>query len=304
MKKCYFSFFFLLVIFLNFSCKKPDITPAFLLLTEEDFKDCIQVDNFNQVHDTNYDIEELNVIKQQNFRDVLVSINGKELGYWQLPCRIPLLPNYSGKNNIRIIPCVRVPNISLSATPYLFLTPIEQFFEMEKEGEYRWSNIKFEYTKGVNFPILETFSQTTLFKPLDTLFNTPLEIDKEMNVGKIALEDSMNFFNVVTPFYTLNGHGERQFWEMSYKCEFGEMVTYLDFKNAATGVFHQDLIVLPATTGWKKVYINLSDVISWACGPADKLLVRFGISGYTNPDYPKATFYFDNIKIITMYAPY
>jgi hypothetical protein len=316
MNKCYLLFFFSVIIFLNYSCKK-EITPAYLLLSEEDFKDCINVTNFNSVHETNYSEEELEVIKQQYFRDVLVSLNGKELGYWQLPCKIPLLPDYSDKNYVRVIPCARIPYTSLTAAPYYFLTPVEQFFEMEKEGEYRLSNFKIEYVPSVAFPILETFSQTTAFKPFDTIFPTPMEIyyDKDYdngkgkNVGKITLEDSVDFFNVVTSYFYLNGRGVRQYWEMYYKCESGEMVTYLNFQNAVSGVFQQDMIVFPATTTWKKAYIDLTDIITWACGSADRISVRLGIRGNPVQNKEKETasnsnFYFGNIKVITMSAPY
>ena len=317
MKKCYTLFFITFIIFLNFSCKR-EITPAYLLLCEDDFKDCIHVANFNSVHETTYDDEELEAIKQQNFRDVLVSLNGKELGYWQLPCKIPLLPNYSDKNYVRILPCARVPYTSLTAVPYYFLSPVEQFFEMEREGEYRLSNFKVEYVPSVAFPILETFSQTTVFKPFDTIFPTPMEIfydkdyyekDKGKNVGKIALKDSVDFFNVVTSYFTLNGRGVRQFWEMYYKCDSGEMITYLNFQNSASGVPQQDMIVFPATATWKKVYIDLTDIITWACGSADRISVRLGIRGYPSQNNEKENaknsyFYFGNIKVITMSAPY
>ena len=305
MKKCYFLFFISIILFFVFSCKK-NITPAFLFLTEEDFIDCVNVDNFNSVHETNYTKEELDAIKHQNFKDVLVSLNGKELGYWQLPCRIPLLPNYTDKNYVRVIPCARTFSTSLTASPYYFLTPVEQFFDMEREGEYRLSDFKLEYVPSVGFPILETFSQTTVFKPFDTIHNTPMEIyyDKERgkNVGRIALEDTVVFFNVVTsPFY-LKGYGVRHFWEMYYKCDSGEMITYLNFQNA--GTLSQDMIVFPATKTWKKAYIDLTDIISLACGTADRISVRLGIRGYPTQNAKNTYFYFDNIKVITMSAPY
>jgi hypothetical protein len=310
MKKCNFFFFLVVFIFLNFSCKKQDITPAYLLLTEEDFKDCIEDDlvKFNNVHGQNYDNDKFDAIRNHNFKDVLVSLNGKELGYWQIPCKIPLLPNYSGRNNIRIIPCVRITHTSLTTIPYYFLSPVEQFFDMEKEGEYRLSDFKFDYIPSVEFPILETFSQTTEFKPFDTIYNTPMEIynDPELkkNVGRIVLEDSVNFFNVVTSYKYLNGRSERQFWEIYYKCESGEMITYLNFRNTVTGTFQQDMIVFTATTTWKKAYIDIAQVVSQACGTADRISVCLGIRGHPNPDASKATFYFQNIKLVTMYAPY
>jgi hypothetical protein len=128
--------------------------------------------------------------------------------------------------------------------------------------------------------------------------------EKGRNIGRIALEDSVGFFNVVTPYFYLNGQGVRQFWEMYYKCESGEMVTYLNFQNTTTGVYQQDMIVFPATTTWKKVYIDISDIVTWACGSADRISVRLGIRGNPTSNSTKATFYFDNIKLITMSAPY
>jgi len=313
MKKSILLLFLFIPVFLFHSCKKSDITPAYLLLSEEDFDNCINVSNFNEVHKTKYDKDELDVIKQQSFKDVLVSINGKNLGYWKLPCKIPLLPNYSGLNNIQVIPCVRVPYTSLLAVPYYFLEPVpkEHFLEIEKEKEYRLDNLKYEYVPSVEFTILETFTNTTSFKPLDTVrFITPMEVfyhpELKKNVGRIALEevDSLNYCNVVTSFFNLKAVGMRHFWEMKYKCESGEVVTYLNFRNTSTGIYQQDMVILPATTTWKKVYIDLTDVIAWTSGANDFVSVRLGIRGNPNPDSPKATFYFDNIKLVTMFAPY
>jgi len=310
MKKSLFFLFLVIIALLVISCKKTDITPAYLLLSEKDFEDCIEDDlvKFNKAHEKNYDEEQFNAIRQQSFKDVLVSINGKELGYWKLPCKIPLLPNYSAQNNIRIIPCTRVPKTSLTTVPYYFLQPVERFFDLEKGDTCEFKNVKFEYVSGIDFPILETFSKTTPFKPLDTIFKAPMEIvyNQEMkkNVGTVVLDGSEKFFNVVTSYIYLNGYGVRQYWEMYYKCESGEVVTYLDFQNTVTNVHQQDMYILPATDGWKKVYIDLTDVVTWACGSADRVSVRLGMRGYKTSDSQKATFYFENVKLITMYAPY
>lgn len=303
MKKSYLFFFFLVIVFLNFSCKKPDITPAYLLLSEEDFQNCINTDNFNKLHETDYNKEELNVIKQQNFTEVLISLRGQSLGYWHLPCRIPLLPDYSQKNNIQVIPCVRTFNTSSTATPYYFLSPVEQFFDMEKEGEYKLSDLKFEYVQSIAFPVLETFSQSTVFKPRNDTID-PVSMEVHSGEGRIVLTDSVDFFNVVTPYFYLRGQGMRQFWEMEYKCETGEMVAYLEFQNTITGIHNQDMIVFPATTNWKKAYIDLTDVVSWACGTASRVSVRLGIKGYPAVNAQNATFRFKYVKVITMSAPY
>jgi len=309
MNKSCFLFFLSIIIFLNFSCRKTDITPAFLVLTVEDFQDRIDnnLSEFNRIHDTSYDQEEFDIIRQQNFTDVLVSLNGKQLGYWNLPCRIPLLPDYSGNNNIRIIPCVRIPNTTLTTVPYHFLKPVEVFLDIEKEGEYRFPNLKFEYVPSVAFPMLETFEQGTRFASLDSIYGARMEVSQSM--GRIFLSDSLPYFNVATSYFHLvgqeNGQRIQQFWEMRYMCD-GEMTTYFNYIDPISGItYAQDMIVLPSTKGsWKKVYIDLSNEIAWAARGASRVSVRLGIRGNRNSNSGSAYFYFDHIKLISMRAPY
>jgi len=306
MKKCYFLLFLFISIFLYFSCRKTEITPAYLSVSIEDLQNCINVENFNDVHGTNYDKEQRDVIKQQNFKDILVSINGTELGYWQLPCKIPLLPNYSGTNNVRITPCVRIVNsISLTTVQYTFVAPVEQTFNMEREGEYKLSNLKFEYVKGVSFPVLETFAQSTIFQSNDTIDGARMEIsyNEELNkyVGKIALDnDSLKYFNVVTPYFPLKGHLVKHFLEMYYKCEGGEMTVSLNFQNTYSGAPPQDLAVLPSSKSWKKIYVDISEIIDLASGAAEQVSVRLYIQGNRNSNSKNAYFYFGNVKLISM----
>ena len=126
----------------------------------------------------------------------------------------------------------------------------------------------------------------------------------DSTMGRIALEDSLDFFNVVSPYFELYGQGVRQYWEMYYKCENGSMTTYLDYQSSLAVLPQQDLIVLPATTSWKKIYIDLTDVVSWACGSANSISLRLGIRGLKESNVDNAFFYFDYIKLITMSAPY
>ena len=299
MKKRY-PFLFIIIFFLTFSCKKIE-PPAYLFIEEQDLK--INTDNFRQI----YDDEKIAILKQHDFREVFISLNGKELGFWHLPCSIPLMPDYSKENNIRITPCTRVPNVTLNTVQYTFLLSEERFFTLDKKGVYRLSDLNFEYAPSVSFPILETFSQYTEFKPRDTVyFTAPMEIYKAGNtsMGRIALTDSLDFFNVVSDTVILFGQGVQQYWEMEYKCENGEITTYLDFQNSLVIMPQQDMIVLPATTSWKKIYIDLTDVVSWAAGTSQRISFRLGMRGLKNSDTDKAYFYFRYVKLITMLAPY
>ena len=300
---------------MSFSCKKQDITPAFLILSAEDFIDCIDVSDFNSTNPGSiiYDTKHLEAIKQQSFKDVLVSLNGTELGYWTLPCTIPLMPNYGGLNRIRIIPCVRTPNTTITTLPYYFVKAYTDSLEMTRTTEYTISNIKFKYDPTVDFPLLDIFDDFTEFQARDTLISAiTLETGwydegLKKNIGRLILKGSDNFFDIEnTKSITLHGHGERQFWEISYKTINGQMTTHLSFENTVTGVTNQDMMVLPSTQGvWKKVYIDITDIIRQASYTAPTISVRLRITGLrNNPNIGDSEFYFENIKLITMDAPY
>ena len=313
MKNNYHLIFLFVILLLNFSCNKPDITPAYLILSDEDFQDCIDVSDYNNVHDHNYDTKELDAIKQQNFTDVLVSLNGKELGYWQLPCTIPLLPDFSGKNNFRIIPCVRTQNTTETTLQYHFITPLDTIFSfMKKEEKYQISGFKLKYVPSVDFQVLETFTQSTDFSPYaENEFPAAIEIfydkDLQKDIGKISLSDSASavFFDVVTSYFLLQGQGKRYFWEISYKIDNGQMNTHLNYQNTITGITYQDMMVFPSTRGvWKKAYIDITEKIRQASNIAPQVSTRLRISGFRDKEHLDAYFDFENIKLITMDAPY
>ena len=297
MKKRYFLI--LSIIFLlTFSCKKTE-TPAYLFISVEDFK--VNTDNFNKDHGTEFDKGKLEALKEHNFRDVLVSLNGKELGYWQLPCTIPLLPDYSKENNIRVIPCTRLTYLTLKTQPYYFLSPQERFLTIEKEGVYSLKDLSFEYVKNITFHKFETFEEYTDFKP-HPKDSSKVTMEIINSKGKISLEDTVAYFNVVTSPVVLE-KGNRYYWEMDYYCDNGDMSTYLDVQSSSTILPQQNLIEFPATDSWKKVYIDLSEVVIWVAGDAPKISVSLGIRGLKKSD-ANAYFYFDNIKLISMPAPY
>ena len=309
MKKSYLLYCLSIIAFIPFACKKPDITPAYLILSDKDFIDsvCVNVSNFNTEHDTHYEKEELEIIRQHSFKDVWVSFNGHAT-YWQLPCTIPVLPDYSKKNNVRIIPCVRTANTTLTTLQYHFLNPVDFDITLEKEEKRVISPGKFEYRKEVNFPLLETFSQSTDFASLDTLEGANIEIyvdNEHKSMGRILLNNTSKYFDIGTPYMNLDGHGVRHFWEIYYKSEGGEMFTRLQFRNTVTGAVKQDMVNFPATKGvWKKGYIDITEWVSMACGTASKISVSLCIRGIRNKNVENAEFYLGHVKLISMEARY
>ena len=306
MKNISFFLFILFSLFFLFSCKKPDITPVYLILTEEDFKDCIDVSNFNSVHDENYDPNVLDVIKQHTFPFVRVSILGNMIGFYQPPCTIPMLPDYSKQNNIMLEPCVRLPNTVLSTEPYYFVNYVEKFFNFEKEDTIRFPSFKLEYRRTVKYELLETFANSTRFEARSPeIYPTTIELvfdeEKNKNLGTIVLKDTAKFFDIVTDYFLMNGKNERQYFEITYKSNDGEMFVSLNFKGAPTGTTNRDLVILPSSNGvWKQLYVNISEIMMQESYTASTLNTRLQITGNKTSDDKNADFYFDNIRIITM----
>jgi hypothetical protein len=309
MKKIYFFFLISVILLLNFTCQR--INPSiYLVLTKEDFENCIDVSDFNSTHDENYDEYELDVISRQLFTDVYVEFRGQSLGYWQLPCSIPLDPDYAGINNVRITPCVRVVRATLATQKYPFVSPIEWRIENVKAGEtYRLPKPTLKYLPSVDFPILETFVQSINFTPRDSVFTTPIEIYDDgagRKIGRIALEDSVIYFDVVANEYTkLFGQFETQFWEISYRIDNGIMYTHLNYKDSPLGITYQPLNWYPSTisvTGnnWKKAYIDITEQVRMASNGAQQLSVRLQITGLKDDELRNAYFYFEYIRLITI----
>ena len=90
------NFIFLITNMLLFlvgasSCKRSDLTPAYIVATPEDFEGCIDVSNFNETHDQNFDQDQLTALTRHKFTHVNLYVNNKNLGCWELPCKVPVL---------------------------------------------------------------------------------------------------------------------------------------------------------------------------------------------------------------------
>ena len=312
-----FTLFFVLLAFFClgislFSCDKAkqleDTNHVYLILPDKYLTNCIDIQNFNLLHSTAYDNKELAVIAHQKFNAVQITLNGNKVGYYSLPCTIPLYPDFNADvNTIQILPAVRDARSSMNIIPYYFTMPISRRLEkLEKEKEYKFSNFTFEYVSSVNFPILETFEQTTHFRPNDVnSASMSICYDAELgkNIGIITLEDSGANFDVITSYFNLQGGGggNNQFWEIYYKSDNGKMNTHLNFMNTSTGVTHQDVCVLPETNGlWEKFYIDISDIIRIASDMDNQIILRLQMTGQKKDETKPANFYFGNIKLITM----
>lgn len=292
-------------IFITFtSCDEPDLTPAYLVITEADFQNCVDVSNFNVLHEQSYDQFQLDAISSHKFKDVWVYVNGKSLGCWELPCKVPILPNYSEPNIIKLVPGIRLNGVSTMIPAYPFLAPFTATYNMDKEGTYYLSEkeVSFSYPEKIGFPLLETFDQSTAFSSIDADgINIEIANENEKTIGKISLEDTLKFFDVKSPILLLKGSGNFTFWEMDYKCD-NHIYCELFIHTISGVTVPISLVSLNPTNGqWKKIYINLTSTLTDYTTTSAIIPIELVMSGNRKSDQSNTYFHFDNLKIITFY---
>lgn len=288
------------------SCDDTDLTPAYLVITEADFQNCIDMTNFNTLHEESYDQFQLEAIASQKFKDVWVYVNGKNLGCWELPCKIPILPDFTEENIIKLVPGVRLNGVSTMIPAYPFLSIFTTSFMMDREQTYYLSerNISFTYPETIIFPLLETFDQSTSFETIDPdLVNIQIGKEDNKTVGIINLEttlnDSLDFFDIKSPILQLKGSGNFTFWEMDYKCD-NNIYCEIFIHTSAGPIVPVSLVSLNPTNGqWKKIYINLTSTLTNYTTTSSRIPIELVMTGNRKSDQSNTSFFFDNLKIIT-----
>lgn len=301
MKKIvYFSL--LLAIFLAASCKQPDLTPAYILITPDDINNCVDVSNFNETHSTSYDEEQLSAFQQHTFTHVNVYVNGKNLGCWEVPCKVPVLDmNGIDTASVVILPAFRKTGMTNTIMGYPFFNVLMKKILLKPGETYEFANdpLSFRYTSYSHCPYLETFINSSSFTATDTAHSitfTPEHHDGR-SVGVISL-NSDDFFDVSTPYITLPARNYYVMLEVTYKID-SNVEVGLKLSTGQYPTTVHSLGGMYATDGeWKTIYFDLAKVISsyHYTGTAWTTASIF-LSGIGEKN-KNTNFYIDNIKII------
>ncbi|MBO4646496.1 MAG: hypothetical protein J5642_08280 [Bacteroidales bacterium] len=300
MKKLYL---FLLGLSIFFSsCQKVDLSASYIAL---DSTACVlNVSDYNDVHGTNYDADELACIADQKFPDVWVFANGVNLGTWQLPCKIPVLEKDSV--TLQIFPGIKMNGQSSTRPRYPFVEPYSQTVYLETGKVLQLgSNLPIKYYDQTDFEFVETFNAdfNAVFSSSDTNGVNFLHVTDPSNpqnrLGMIPLEGDVLDFEVNSSDMTFgNVIPEYAFLEMSYYCDNDNAqisVSMLVDKSTTSVTETEPLVVVNAGPQWKKIYVNLTKSILRNQLYAKRFRVQ--LSGGRPGDGP-AHYYFDNIKVI------
>jgi hypothetical protein len=273
-------------VFLINSCKEPDLTPVYICATLEDFEDCIDVSTFNSTHDQNFDQEQLQALTHHQFTHVNFYVNNKNLGCWELPCKVPVLDVNSDTCTLVMIPAVRMTGMANTIYGYPFLNICRQRVHLQKGTTYNVSQNPpvFVYSEYTRFPFFETFSNSSSFTPSAAssthLSFTPTSFEGN-NVGEIILNDSngLSFDVSSSPFVAPVG-SYRVWLEVRYKTEVDvnvamKMSTAYNPTNAYTiGGFYASPDI------WKTIHFDLTNTInSYHSGSGNTTQVTLILSG-------------------------
>ena len=295
--------YIILIAILLASCKKEDITPAFIEITLEDMLNSVDVSEFNSENQTNYTEEELKAIARQNFTHVALLANGTSLGVYTLPAKIPVLAYDSTR--LYIMPCIKMNGISTTIRNYYGIVQPCTTTVFLKKGEtytFRDNPIRFKYHKGAEFPLLELFSNITTFKPDTFVSSIPIvlaTVDGQ-DVGSVTVNGARKPFELVGPEMTLPSLGQDLFFEMDYKCDEEVFISIDIYYNTIWNVRSLIGIHAPDENSahtWNKIYVNLTKVVGNGGQGSATVKARMRISGNSMAK-EQAHFYFDNMKVI------
>lgn len=287
------------------SCKEPDLTPVYIQVVPEDFVDCIDVSNFNETHDQNFDQEHLLALTRHTFTHVNVYVNNKNLGCWELPCKVPVLDvNSLDTSTLVLIPAFPLNGMTNTIMGYPFINICRQKVVLKKGTTYEVSQNppKYVYSEYAKFPYFETFSNSTSFTPSASSYTTlnllPTTFEGK-NVGEVILsnENGLSFDVTSTPIVAPVG-SYRVMLEVRYKTDVDVNVSlkmktaYNPYNAYPVAGFHK------SPDAWKTIHIDLTNTINgYHNGSGSVTELNLILSGVGKEDTVSRV-YIDDIKVI------
>ncbi len=231
-----------------------------------------------------------------NITDAWVFVNDDLVGVYELPATFPVLKE--GNVEVKVYGGIKDNGISASRARYALYDPHVEQVNLVK-GETIKITPSISYNPDVKFSWLEDFENASLSflytSGSDTTINKQSTTVKEGNYsGLIYLEDHMDFFEATSIAYSnLPRSGVPVYFEMDFKTNEPLLV----------GIYHnQDafaIVTLNTTDEWKKIYINLTEMISSRQSASD-VKVFFGMLDSSSDPFLTSNpqIYIDNLKLV------
>jgi hypothetical protein len=266
---------------------------------EEDAPSYIQVDTF--LFDPAPTAANMGPSPSTKILDVWVYVNGEFQGTYELPARFPVLA--TGPAEVILAPGILLNGISATHSPYPFYIASEHAVTLPENGTViiNPSTRYFDFTEcsykedfeGSGFSLVKTGISDTIMYQLP--FGDP-NIFEGTSSGVVYLDTARSAFEITTTTsYLLPGSGKPVYLELDYNINQAMQMGL--FVNLPGPTVEQiPIIVLNATNGWNKIYIQLGDIVTPFAQSATGFKIYFNALKDPNVALPK--FYFDNIKVV------
>jgi hypothetical protein len=239
--------------------------------------------------------------------DAWVYVNGKFIGVFELPSRIPILE--TGKNDVLILAGIKKNGLSTERVTYPFY---EQFEQKVDFGPGKIDTLKpvVKYRSICTFPWLEDFEDQRIslegsgsFTTIDSMYitNDPFEVYgfdaiKNKYSGKIQMDTGLQFFeNSSIQLFALPRSGQEIYLEFNYKTDVELSAGFYPITSSfVTGV---SIVRLFPTNGvWKKAYVSLKEDVNSPQYAGAEFRMVFNAQSNNATVVPEI--FFDNIKLI------
>ena len=283
--KILYLILFGVIILITSSCVKNNPDPSW-----------IYIDTWTlQANQTNLEGE-----LTHNLTDAYVLVDDKVIGYFELPAKIPLL--LDGTKKITLYPTIHNNGISSTKKTYPFLQPYiitktltkNETVNVTPTTKY-FTNTKFWIE---NFEDAGIKIQTSAnFPPLLTTASNPEILKYGQRYGWIHLTKADSIWMGTTQKITLPQYGAEVYLEIDYM-NTNRLLTGVNSYGSTAFQANPNIQLnaqLDASKKWKKIYIDLKEIISYSTNynSFEQYLEAELDSGKDSSDI-----YIDNIKLV------
>jgi len=232
----------------------------------------------------------------ENITDAWVYANDDLVGVFELPATFPVLKK--GNIELKVYAGIKDNGIAASRARYTMYDPYIENVNLVA-GETIEVAPSVTYNSGVKFRWLEDFENASLSFLYHTysdtiLFKNNTNVKEGNYSGKALLDANMDFFEATsTPFSNIPRSLSSVYLELDFKTNEPVLV----------GIYHNDdqygVVRLNIATEWKKIYINLTEVVS-SKQTATDIKIFFGIQEFANDPFltDNPEIHLDNIKLL------
>ena len=235
--------------------------------------------------------------------DAWVYVDGKDMGAYQLPTKIPILTQ--GKHTIKVAPGIKLNGVSETRVPYPMVEPDIMEVDLIKDS-VRPLTVNCQYFSTSKFALIEDYESINLaFEPTQNNTAEWRNSDKGSDPasyifegnhsGLGVLDEDNNRLQLLTKqmFEQLPKKGTPVFIELNFKCNTTIVLSLMSYK---LGIGEStDVINLNPTDEWKKIYVNLTSTLSY---DVNNYQYKFLISAYHNHNVDESIVLIDNFKIV------